>query len=241
MKLKETASVICNCLRSSIINPTLSLIYPEQCLFCKIPLRSPSSTEATSHICQDCSRRLQFKPDIRRDFTLNGIPVDYLLSLGTHENIIRNAIIELKFNKRFNPIGVVWEKSLQINEEILDELRSAEVILPVPLHWLRRLRRGFNQADVIGRMLSQSLNVPVKRDYLIRRKRTKSMPGLDRYERIENVKDAFCVIGESGLYNSAVLVDDVMTTGATISSCAGVLITAGVEKVYAFTVSRSDL
>jgi ComF family protein len=102
---------------------------------------------------------------------------------------------------------------------------AADLIHPVPLHALRHRQRGYNQSALIARGLSEKLQIPVRADLIIRRKKTMTQTRKTRYERWINVMDTFLITDPSCLHNKHVLlVDDVITTGATIEACANALL-----------------
>lgn len=100
--------------------------------------------------------------------------------------------------------------------------QDADIVIPVPLHWTRRFRRGYNQAEAIARGLALVMGIPVATDILMRRKRTKTQTKLDIEGKARNVAGAFAV-NEMALSSKAVkhmiIVDDVFTTGATLGEC----------------------
>jgi ComF family protein len=110
----------------------------------------------------------------------------------------------------------------------------------MPLHWLRRWKRGFNQAALLARLLAKRLKVPSKT--VVRRiKSTVPQAGLTMAQRRDNLSGAFQVRDRSAVEGKNVLlVDDVLTTGATVNACAGVLKRAGASRVTVLTVARAD-
>jgi ComF family protein len=123
--------------------------------------------------------------------------------------------------------------------EVLPELGDVDLLLPVPLHWSRRVKRGFNQAELFAKELSKITGVPADGRALRRTRPTPSQAGLSRRQRRENlrgvfeVKDAVRVRGRS-----VAVIDDVMTTGTTVAACAQVLKKAGAGRVTALTAAR---
>ena len=120
--------------------------------------------------------------------------------------------------------------------------QAAPLVVPVPLHKSRRRSRGFNQSELIARAAVRQLprKLETLTDALVRQRDTISQVGLSREERIENVRDAFRVAQPSRVNGRDILlVDDVMTTGTTLSECARVLKQAGAERVWAATVARA--
>ena len=116
------------------------------------------------------------------------------------------------------------------------------LIVPVPLHKSKRGDRGFNQAELIARAAVKRLprRLELATGVLVRQRATISQVGLTREQRIENVRDAFRVRDRRQVRGrTVILVDDVMTTGTTLSECARVLKKAGAERVWAATVARA--
>jgi ComF family protein len=109
-------------------------------------------------------------------------------------------------------------------------LNDADVIVPVPLHRLRLWRRRFNQSAFLAHNIAKASAIPCRTDLLLRVKRTRSQVGLHETERRKNVARAFAVPGDVAGKN-ILLVDDVMTTGATASACATALRKAGAMRV----------
>ncbi len=120
----------------------------------------------------------------------------------------------------------------------LDLLDRPDRLLPVPLHPTRLKERGFNQTAVLARALSRRLGVPVSDGVCTRHRDTPPQADLTRKLRERNVKDAFvCGAGLAGL--RVALVDDVMTSGATLNALARSILKAGAASVEAWVVARA--
>ncbi len=134
-------------------------------------------------------------------------------------------------------------------KEAIDPLRpaiadSSIVVTPVPLFATKLRQRGFNQSELIGkaavRLMPEESRLPLDARILQRCRDTRSQIGLSRHQRIENVRGAFVVVKPGAIANrNVLLVDDVFTTGTTISECARVLRRAGAVKVFVATVART--
>jgi ComF family protein len=123
-------------------------------------------------------------------------------------------------------------------------LAQAEVIVPVPLHRRRLVQRRYNQSALLALALGKATQKPVLVDALKRTRHTPQQAGLTREQRQENVKDAFAVNTrhKDMLSDKAVLlVDDVLTTGATLNACTQALLERGAKAVYVLTVARTTL
>ncbi len=117
---------------------------------------------------------------------------------------------------------------------------AAHLIVPVPLHISRLRQRGFNQAVLLGKVMSQQLSLPLLPDALVRTKRTEPQIKLSAAERRLNVKGAFTVKrADSVVGKRILLLDDVMTTGSTMDECAKELKKAGASAVIAATIART--
>jgi competence protein ComFC len=116
-----------------------------------------------------------------------------------------------------------------------------DLLAPVPLGRKRLAERGYNQVGLIARPLSMAMRLAYAPDALVRRQETRSQVGLTRAQRQENVRDAFFAKRGRVLGRFVLLMDDVATTGSTLSSCARALFEAGARDVFAFTVSRAVL
>jgi ComF family protein len=151
---------------------------------------------------------------------------------------VREAIHRYKYR------GAVWFESFLaglLTGAAGPELRDGawDVIVPVPLHPFKQREREFNQAARLARRLGRATGLPVRLDILRRRRHTESQTRLSRQEREQNMKRAFVVRDDAGLNGErVVLVDDVLTTGATTNACAQALRKRGAGLVCVWTVAR---
>jgi ComF family protein len=116
-----------------------------------------------------------------------------------------------------------------------------DVVFPVPLSRRRLRERGYNQAALFALPLALGLNVPYRPKALRRVRHTRSQVDLSWGERRENVSGAFAASSDDVSGKTILLVDDVITTGATLNACASALLSAGARAVYAFSVARTPL
>jgi ComF family protein len=116
-----------------------------------------------------------------------------------------------------------------------------QLILPVPLHRRRLSQRGYNQALEMAKPLARALGVPCRHDVLHRRRHTDAQTGLDAVERRRNLRAAFALREDAVLPAHVAILDDVFTTGTTLSECARVLKRAGVERVDVWALARAPM
>lgn len=155
---------------------------------------------------------------------------------GIYEGALRASVLSLKREQHI-PRRL---KQLMIETQKQYPLNKATRIIPVPLHPERENARGFNQAALIARELSVATSLPLDEVSLIRTHHTdRHRAGMDRKGRRDTVADTFRVIYPSLIAGERVLlVDDVFTTGATVSSCAKTLLDAGAAEVFVLTLAR---
>ena len=115
------------------------------------------------------------------------------------------------------------------NSSFFDDV---DLIIPIPIHKSKLIKRGYNQAAFIGKGVSEKLDVPQREDVIIKHTNTKSQTKMNRIERVKNVRSSFQLIDKEGIQGRHILlVDDVLTTGATIEACANHLLEARDVKI----------
>lgn len=159
-------------------------------------------------------------------------------SLGPHAGLLRLLVHELKYRGRQRLAHRLAERLLR--EPALAAVLDGDVVLvPVPLHPRRQRERGFNQCALLAEALGRGAGRPVLADALVRLRDTASQAGLTAAARRANVEGAFAVRRRGAVAGRVVvLVDDVVTTGATIGACARALRRAGVAEVRVACVAR---
>ncbi len=127
-----------------------------------------------------------------------------------------------------------------VNTVLSSAAKAAPVLVPVPLHSRRQRERGYNQSWLIARTFSREWKFEMQTWALRRTRFTRSQAKLNAAERVKNVRDVFAAARVEKLSGRTVLlVDDVITTGATVASCAGTLLQAGVSQVIAVALARA--
>jgi ComF family protein len=141
-----------------------------------------------------------------------------------------------------------FRRSLVCGQMLADELvlqvrRTGawlpQVLVPVPLHFARQFRRGFNQAEFLASQVGRQLGIPVCRSALQRTRNTPAQSGLDRKARGNNLKGAFSARNMNGL--ELALVDDVLTTGTTLGECIATMKVAGATRISVWVAARTPL
>ncbi len=163
-------------------------------------------------------------------------------SFGEYGGALRELVHLLKYNGMIplaKPLGKRLA-SVAENPAWREEFASCQAVVPVPLESTRLRSRGYNQSELLARVVARRLGLPLLPAPAFRRVRTTStQAGLTRPQRRENVRGAFAAEGAAVKDRQILLIDDVMTTGATLDSCAAALRAAGATRVLALCVART--
>jgi len=233
----------------------LAVAYPQRCAICD------ASVERRKFgvVCERCwaatrvfkgTEALCWKCGVLLDFEALPVAADEVRcgrcetqsfavarTVGPYKGALRESVLELKRQPYLAPqlAGLLTAVAMR------QPLNSSTRIVPVALHKGRLRSRGFNQATVIGEALSRELGLPLDDVSLVRVLSTeKYRAGLDAKGRRETVADAFAVRHPRLVANENILlVDDVFTTGATVSACAEALHDAGAQNVFVLTIARA--
>jgi ComF family protein len=155
-----------------------------------------------------------------------------------YDDVARSLVHALKYGDRLDLAPTVGRWMANAGQELT---READAIVPVPLHWRRQWARRFNQSALLAEIISRATGVPVAHSALKRVKATPQQVGLSQSERALNVQGAFRVPAESKSTiagQKLVLVDDVLTSGATVDACARALLRAGAASVDVLVFAR---
>lgn len=198
------------------------------CARCGLPFASALASDSVPPLCAECRQEER--------------PFDLARSYGLYVGPLRAVILQLKFGRRERLGKPLGELLAPVGESL--GAREA-VLVPVPLHASRKRERGFNQAELLAGGLARKLGkegrrVRVEANILVRTRATAPQTGLSPAARQENVRGVFRVARPERVRGRAVcLVDDVMTTGATLSAGAMALKRAGAARVLALTLARA--
>ncbi len=229
----------------------VSLFYPPLCVVCSANIEHekylcPQCIEKAPRIkppfCEKCSE--QFDGAITGSFSCANcahrhLHFDAAVSRYRSRGIVRTLVHQFKYGRQFHlrhPLAD-WLGETLHDPRLRD--RRFDIVVPVPLHPARERERGFNQARVLADLLGAKISVPV-RPSLERIRFTTTQTAFDRTERMENLRDAFRLRPQAPVQDLRVLlIDDVLTTGSTLSECARVLKKAGAISVHAATAARA--
>jgi len=234
-----------------LLEAAVSLLYPPVCTLCGGKTRAgeylcerceAKATPIVAPFCQQCSE--PFEGAIATAFTCANcahrtIYFDAAVAAYRGRGIVRQIIHDFKYGRQIHLRHLVarWLYAAFDDERLRG--REFDMIVPVPLHPARQRERGFNQANLLAELLTAQISIPSK-PVLKRVRYTTTQTALDRAERMENLHNAFRLRRNANVRGLRVLlIDDVLTTGSTLSECARILKRSGAISVHAATAARA--
>ncbi|HYF93338.1 MAG TPA: phosphoribosyltransferase family protein [Symbiobacteriaceae bacterium] len=225
-----------------ILQGLANILWPPRttCLICQTVLAGCS--EPAGLVCDQCLGEMDFDPlaprcanCTRPTYAADGLcaecedgsPFGVVFSLGHHQGALREAVHHFKFEDR-RELGAILGRRLA--QRICIPL---DCVVPVPLHRSRLLERGYNQAAVVGQQIARAADIPMIENVLVRLRRTGHQAKLHRHSRLHNLQGAFGVASAAPPWSGkrVLLVDDVLTTGATAAAAATELYGSGARSV----------
>ena len=206
-----------------LLDAFLALLFPDRCAGC---------ARFGALFCPSCRAALAPYPGTLRRMPagLADVRIAYIF-----QSPLREAVHQLKYRRVrrvAEPLGLLMA------EHVVARPVAADAVLAIPLHAARLAERGFNQAEALAREIARLLDLPLIENGLARVRATEQQARLDARARAENMRGAFAWRGTAPP-RRLLLVDDVLTTGATMGACAVALRDAGAEAVYGLALARS--
>ncbi len=235
-----------------IFEKLLNFIFPRRCLKCG------KSLFEDGYLCDKCVEEINF---ITPPYCYKcGHPINELTADGkmlcascagkkrhffrimrsafVYDNSNKNLILGFKFFDKTENATLLAAMLKIAGKDIFSQ--GADIIVPVPLHYSRLIKRKYNQSVILADKLSKMVGIPVDRFSLIRHKKTRPQVEFSGRQRVNNVKNAFSVKNPENIKGKRIiLIDDVLTTGSTIKECASVLKKAGAKSIDVLTVART--
>ena len=235
---------------TSFLRGIASLLYPPSCTICS------ASVDLGEHLCGECEAKVSrivppfcakcsqpFAGAITESFTCANcedrvLHFDTAVSAYRSRGVVRKVVHNFKYGRQIHLRHLLGRWLAETMDDPRLAGRRFDFIVPVPLHPARKRERGFNQAELLSLALHRHTGLPVQ-NVLRRTRYTTTQTQFDRSERMENLKGAFRLRRGSNVRDlRMLLVDDVLTTGSTLSECALVLKKAGAISVHAATAVR---
>jgi ComF family protein len=236
-----------NCFRRDTVmripNNLFNLFFPRLCVLCKEML-----IEKEEHICLNCLSKLHYT-----DFFIYGVNTVAELFSGKVDiekatsflhyrkgNYTKELIFSIKYGNNKSLAHYLGRLAARALKPYMEEWPEVDLLIPVPLHPKRERERGYNQSEWICRGLASVLDIPVHAKAILRHRYTRTQTSKDRDERLSNVRDAFCICDPEALKGRHVLlVDDVITSSATVSGCVQALLTVPGIRISVFSIASA--
>lgn len=235
-----------------ILGGLIDLLYPPACFLCTRDLADPEQkicTTCTAHLvgdpaaaCPRCAATIGPFANVAggchvcRDLAL---AFTQAIRLGPYQGLLREKVLAMKHSSGqtlARVLGAFWTEQ---TEDLLRGL-GAELVVPIPLHWRRWFKRGYNQSEVLARAVAHRLRIPCRPRLLRRIRHTPFQSLQPASSRRDNVRGAFVVRRVTDVRDRTILlIDDVMTTGWTCSEAARVLLAAGARNVVVAVLARA--
>jgi ComF family protein len=220
-----------SCFCDLCLSTGFNLITRPYCIKCGIQL--PGDAQIENHVCQSC---------LKIPLTLEKIR-----AVSEYSGIIKEAVPLFKYQSKLSLAKVLESLLFQTFLDHFEKM-PVDLIMPIPLHWTKLMQRGFNQAYLLVRSFKQLYHEhfgitpgwDVDIHAMTRKKKTDSQTGFDVDQRKTNLKNAFSIADPEKIKGQCILlVDDVLTTGATCNEAAALLLESGAERVYALVLARA--
>ncbi len=225
-----------------------SNLFPSRCILCQ------KTVNHGLELCSECYRAL---PHNRVSCPRCALPLaddiqspvlcgrcirktpafDYAFSPFRYEDDVIGLVHQLKFGEKISHAKAIGEMLLK---QLLLTGEKPDCLLPVSLHKSRMRHRGFNQSIEISRIIARRLAIPIELDAVVRHRSTVTQTGLNAKQRQKNIRGAFSVV-EALNYKHVLIIDDVMTTGATVNELAIVLKKNEVQRVGVLSIARAPV
>lgn len=226
----------------SFFGNLFDFLLPRECPSCNKKLL-PDETI----ICTPCFNTIQPAAKIRLDYEYNRklshesiISGIYSPFVFEKDKALQHLIHSVKYKMRFQNGFYLGKLLGELGKTTISNW-CIDFIIPVPLHRIRKAERGYNQSEYIAKGVSKITTLPIEKHVLKRKRMTATQTKMNIVERKQNIKDAFAVKNSKLIQGKTILlIDDVLTTGSTMSECGRVLLLNGALKVYAASAGIAD-
>ena len=232
-----------------MIKQLLNFLFPPKCIIC-------DDYGAVTDVCSQCWGKFTFlsKPycsicsypfayendekAICGYCIMNKPKYDRAISLLKYDNHSKRLIHKFKYQDQLHILDYFVDLLLNLGKEVIDQ---ADVIVPVAMHQYKLLKRGYNQAALLAMRIAAKRKILYLPQLLIKKQNSTAQAGLDKMQREKNIKNSFKLNAQYSqqiINKKVLLIDDVMTTGATINECCKMLSAAKPSKIFVLTLAK---
>ena len=210
-----------------MIDKILDVIFPKVCVDC--------GKQGEGIICTSCFFNLHLINQIKKEYRKN---YDYLVYLSKYKDEMRSKLLKFKFYDSAY-LSEYFTELLIRSENICNFLKKFDLIIPVPMYKDKKLRRGYNQTELITKNFSNKIGIKYDMNVLKRVKSGTTQSLLNKDDRIKNVANVFDIENEWKIKDkNIILFDDIFTTGATVEVCSKIIKKAGAKKVCVLVICK---
>lgn len=201
------------------------------CPFCK-----ETKVKTPNHICKSCR---EFIKIANRELNIKLPNVERIYYSCIYNRLMRKELHKFKFQgksylyKGFGEILIYTIEEMGLKNKI-------DAIIFVPMHSRKKAQRGYNQSELLAKYVAENLEIPLLKNHLLKSKWTEEQNKLGKVERMTNLKNSFKAINTNDFKDKDILlIDDIITTGATMEECAKTLVESGAKTVYGLALTSS--
>lgn len=211
------------------INHAINLIYPNVCGICDKLCRED--------LCKKCEINLKNIAKVKID-KYNNKNFRKHLYIFKYQGIIKERLIKFKFQEK-SYIYKAFVNFIIKNEKICRFFKTYDIIIPVPIHYNRKITRGYNQSALIAKEIAEKLSIQYENKVLFKKVNNRPQSTKNKQERTNNVKGVYYTRNEYKILNKKILLlDDIFTTGSTVNECSKILKIAGAQKVDVVSIAK---
>lgn len=215
-----------------MLNKIIDYVYPKVCGFC-------NKIISTEYTCKNCQEKLKYMYESERQLVSVNKYFDILICAYKYKGIIRSKILQYKFKNKKYLYTTLSQRLIELLNMYSNEI---DIIIPVPIHFMRAFNRGYNQSFLIARFIAQKMDKELKNNILKKVRNNKPQSLLTANKRKNNVYNAYKLIRADAIKGKTILlIDDIYTTGATVNECSKVLKENGAKKIIVATVAKATI
>lgn len=210
----------------------IDYVYPRTCGFC-------NKIISEEYACKNCQEKLKYMYESEKQLVSVNKYFDVLICAYKYKGIIRSKILQYKFKNKKYLYASLSERLIKLLDMYSNEI---DIIMPVPIHFLRAFNRGYNQSFLIAKFVAQKMNKELKNNILKKVLNNQPQSLLTANKRKNNVCNAYKIRKADAIRGKTILlIDDIYTTGATVNECSKVLKENGAKKIIVATVAKATI
>ncbi len=216
-----------------------SLLKPWEVFWCTNCMNKIKKERNNYKHCKKCARFVSNNTDFCSYCKNNEYPFTTAISVGVYSGVLKKSLHDFKYRNK-QSFAEPLSRLIALEATKYKKILTADTIIAVPMHSSKLKKRGYNQSELLSECISKLLNIPFNKKILIKIKNTDDMVNLRKNERLNNLEGAFSVKNQKLILDKKiVLVDDIFTTGSTVSSCSETLLNAGAKEVLVLVIASS--